>query len=333
LRPNYAAQIMALPDERLEAFVSDWLAHRTKDYCAKERWSGPGDMGRDVVGYLTSQRHEGGWDNFQCKQLLTRLSEKSAFVELGKIVMHAANGAYILPRAYYFVAPRGVVRNVQAFIAHPERFRQAFLDRWDADIAPLLVENRTILLTDAIRKAIGSFNFQQVYSLDAVRLVEDPYVKPVLVHWFNDDPGPSPVGVAPDAVQAEEAAYIGQLVELYGERAGQVFAGPDGVLQHPDWGTHLRNQRTRYFEAAEFERYYRDSTPPDYLAAFKDEVYHGVADIYADVHRDGLDRVTKVLAQAASVQPSGVLGRHARVPVKQGTCHHFANEGKLPWKR
>jgi hypothetical protein len=155
----------------------------------------------------------------------------------------------------------------------------------------------------------------------------------VLVHWFNADPGPSPLGVAPDDLQAEEAAYIEQLVHIYGERAGQVFNGPDAVLQHPDWGIHLRNQRTRYFDAVECERYYRDSTPPEYLKAFKEEIYHGVVDIFTDVHRDGLDRVTKVLAQAASVQPSGVLGRHARIPVKQGTCHHFANEGKLPWKR
>lgn len=66
--------------------------------------------------------------------------------------------------------------------------------------------------------------------------------------------------------------------------------------------------------------------------AFKEELYHGIADVYSDTHRDGLDRVIKVLTQAANVSPSGVLGRHARVPVKQGTCHHFANEGRLPWK-
>jgi hypothetical protein len=69
------------------------------------------------------------------------------------------------------------------------------------------------------------------------------------------------------------------------------------------------------------------------LVTFKDDLYHGVADIYSDTHKDGLERVTKVLSQAASVLPSGVLGRHARVPVKQGVCHHFANEGRLPWKR
>jgi len=333
LRRNYAIDISTLPDERLEALVSDWLGHRAKHYYSRERWSGPGDMGRDVVGYVTAARHEGDWDNYQCKQLSTRLSETAAFVELGKIFMHTANGEYRLPRAYYFVAPRGVVRNVKGFIAHPERFRQAFLDRWDTQIASALVENSTIALSDGIRAAIGNFDFTQVHVLDSVGLADDAAMQPVLVQWFGADPGPAPRGIVPDAVVPEEAAYLGQLVELYGERDGSAFAGPDAVLKHATWGGHLRTQRTRYFEAAAFDRYYRDSTPPEFLVAFKDDVYHGVVDVYGDSHRDGLDRVNKVMTQAAQVPASGVLGTHAGPAVKQGTCHHFANDGLMPWKK
>ena len=145
--PNFAARIRALEDERLEAFVKDWLDRRTRDYVETQRWSGPGDMGRDVVGYATPHRHEGDWDNFQCKQLSARLSEKDAFVELGKIFMHAAAGDYSLPRSYTFVAPKGVVRNVQNYVAHSNRFCQAFLDKWDAMIASELVENQTVPLS------------------------------------------------------------------------------------------------------------------------------------------------------------------------------------------
>ena len=61
---------------------------------------------------------------------------------------------------------------------------------------------------------------------------------------------------------------------------------------------------------------------------FKDDLYHGVADAYRDQHPDGLARVLKVLSQASQVSPAGVLGRYAKVPVKQGTCHQFANEGR-----
>lgn len=332
MRPNYAIQISTLTDERLEALISDWLGRRTRHYHSRERWSGPGDLGRDVVGYLTPQRHEGDWDNFQCKQLSVRLSETSAFVELAKVFMHSANDEYRLPRAYYFVAPQGVVRKVKAFIAHPERFRQAFLDRWDADIASHLVENATVPLSEAIRAAIADFDFTQLYALDAVSLADDPDMLPVLVQWFGADPGAAPGGVVPDGIEAEEAGYLAQLVQLYGERAGSLFAGPNDVLKNPSWGPHLRNQRTRYFEAAAFDRYYRDSTPPEFLTTFRSDVYQGVVDIYGDDHKDGLERVNKVMGQAASISASGVLGKHAGPAVKQGTCHHFANEGLLPWK-
>ncbi|WP_085968860.1 ABC-three component system protein [Bradyrhizobium yuanmingense] len=330
---NYAARIRALDDDALERFVTDWAKRRTRDYVETQRWSGTGDMGRDVVGYVTRQRHEGEWDNFQCKQLSSRLSEKAAFVELGKIFMHSAAGEYRLPRGYTFVAPKGVVRNVQNFVAHPERFRQAFLDRWNELVAPELVENQVVTLTPGIRDAIERFAFDSVYWLDAAGLAEDEYAIPALVKWFGYDPGAAPPGVTPDLPQDEEAPYIEQLIGLYGERRNTTFADYDSALADPEWGQHLREQRTRYFEAAAFDRYYRDSTPPDYLVAFKDDLYHGVVDTHRDRHSDGLARVLRVLAQASQVSPAGVLGRYAKVPVKQGTCHQFANEGRLPWRK
>lgn len=330
--PNFAARIRALDDERLEAFVKDWVSRRTRDYVETQRWSGTGDMGRDVVGYATRFRHEGDWDNFQCKQLSERLSEQTAFVELGKIFMHAAEGAYSLPRSYTFVAPKGVVRNVQNYVAHPSRFQKAFLDKWDQIIAPKIVEKRSVPLTPKIRDVIRRFAFERVYWLDAAGLADDPYAKPALVHWFGHDPGAAPPGITPERPLDEEAPYIEQLIGLYGERLGIPFADYDAALADPNWGQHLRDQRTRFFEAAAFDRYYRDSTPPDYLATFKDDLYHGVADTYRDQHPDGLARALKVLTQASQVSPTGVLGRYAKVPVKQGTCHQFANEGLLPWK-
>jgi hypothetical protein len=332
MRPNYAANLLALPDERLEA-VKDWLTVRTRHYVACERWSGSGDMGRDVVGYASNSRHEGEWDNFQCKQLSTRLSEASAFLELGKIFMHAAAGEYSLPRAYIFVAPKGVVRNVQTFVAHPERFRKACKDKWSEFCAPHLIENKTVELTPEIEAKIAAFNFRNVEALDAGKLIDDPSIKPVLVRWFGDDPGEAPRGVAPSSLTTEESSYISQLVEAYGERVGKPFDSAIAVLADPNWGEHLRDQRTRFFEAAAFKRYYRDSTFPEILDMFTEDIYYGIIETHREDHTDTLTRVNEVMKEAKSVMPTGILGSYGRVPVKQGICHHFANEGRLPWKR
>lgn len=333
MKPNYAVSVRELPDERLEAFVYDWLSMRTNDYVQSYRWNGSGDMGRDVVGYVTDSRHEGEWDNFQCKQLATKLSEASALLELGKIFMHAAAGEFILPRAYIFVAPRGVVRNVKKYISQPELFQKTCIDRWDEVCAPNLVEKKTVPLTPAIRAKIAAFDFKQVSALDAVSLVEDPHIKPVLVKWFGADPGEAPRGKAPDALESQEAPYLGQLVEAYGDREGHSFVGAAEVLAHPEWGDDLRDQRTRFFEAAEFKRYYRDSTFPEVLDTYVEDIYFGVIDTHRAPHSDALARMSAVMVEAKNCNTSGILTRYGRVPVRQGICHHFANEGRLKWKR
>ena len=328
---NYAILVRALPPDSLEDFVNDWLAQRCKDYHSHELWRGTGDMGRDVTGYVTDKRMEGPWDNFQCKQLSKPLPENSSFVELGKIFMHSANGEYSLPRSYTFVAPRGVARAVQQFIAHPERFRKAFLDRWDTDIAERLVDNQTILLNSEIEAKIKAFDFTKIYWLDAARLVNDHACKTALVKWFGDDPGPSPQGVVPSQIQVSESAYIGQLLKLYEEKGSGSYPNAAVALASSEFGTHLRDQRTRFFDSVAFDRFYRDSTPEDYLDAFKNEIYHGVVETHGDDYANGLSRLRKVMQQAAILQPSGILGKHAGPKVKQGTCHQFANEGRLPW--
>jgi hypothetical protein len=60
---------------------------------------------------------------------------------------------------------------------------------------------------------------------------------------------------------------------------------------------------------------------------------HGVIDTHWADHRDSLARADAVMTQAANVHPSGALAKYARVPVKQGICHHFANEGQLRWRK
>jgi len=68
---NYPGLISVLNAAELEEFVDHWLEQRYKDYHSHDRWSGTGDRGRDVTGYVTDRRMEGPRDNYQCKQLST----------------------------------------------------------------------------------------------------------------------------------------------------------------------------------------------------------------------------------------------------------------------
>jgi hypothetical protein len=92
-------------------------------------------------------------------------------------------------------------------------------------------------------------------------------------------------------------------------------------------------QRERFFDADAFSRFYRDNTMSEEIETLRHDMYHGVADVHRGDHADSLSRVNAVMVQAANVHPSGALAKYARVPVKQGICHHFANEGQLQWRK
>ena len=59
--PRYDRRLLALDDTELEEFVRQWVSR--KQYYEVERFTGTADMGRDVVGFLSKDRHEGAWHN------------------------------------------------------------------------------------------------------------------------------------------------------------------------------------------------------------------------------------------------------------------------------
>lgn len=175
-----------------------------------------------------------------------------------------------------------------------------------------------------MKQRIEEFDFKQVDWFDAAKLEKDKACGPVLVSWFDQDPGPFKRGVVPKEIDASESEYIRQLLSIYEERGPGTFPSAKAAMQSDEFRDHLRDQRSRFFDAVFFDRFYRVSTPRDYLETFKDEVYHGVMETHGDQHSDRLIRHSKVMQQAAVLQPSGVLGNHAGPKVKQGTCHQFA---------
>ena len=166
--------------------------------------------------------------------------------------------------------------------------------------------------------------------MTAPKIVKDSAAAPALSKVLNLVPDEAPPGSAPVDIQPEELSYIEQLRQVYGEAAGTVFATADEVFSHDDHGEHLRRQRTRFFEAASFSRFHRDNTAPGALDTFEHDVYHSVVEVYDEARPSRLDRVDAVMKHAGQTQVA-LLGRLTRVPVRQGMCHHLANEGRLRW--
>ena len=160
----------------------------------------------------------------------------------------------------------------------------------------------------------------------------DPAVKPLLIEKFGADPGTYPPAVVPVDVESAEMRYIGELVAAYVERAGMAFSDHHAVLADSEHGPDMRRQRDRYFEADAFQKFYRDNTSASVIAGFRKDVEFGVVDTWNTAAPDALARVEAVMKQAGTITPAGPLAKYAHVPVKQGMCHHFVNDGTLSWK-
>ncbi|MFT9382199.1 ABC-three component system protein [Gluconobacter sp.] len=328
---QYKRQILALDDDQLEEFVRQWALKKT-EYVEVERFTGTGDMGRDVVGFLSAQRHEGAWHNYQCKQYGRTLPTHTGISELGKVLYYSFAGQFTAPEKFFFVAPRGINRNLQSLIFKPATFKKTMIDEWEKYCANDIVENKHIPLNHDLKAHVDGWDFSRISSISVDIILTDVAAKPVLYEWFGADPGPAPVGMPPPDVQPTELTYIQGLLDAYGEREGITFADHTAADVHEVYGPHLRMQRERYFDADAFTRFYRDNTTTKNTDDLRKEILHGIYETHAAKHDDILSRINAVMIQAGNTQPAGALAKYARTPVKQGICHHFVNEGQLKWK-
>src|SRR3546814_3961183 len=108
-------------------------------------------MGRDVVGFCAPQRHEGNWDNYQCKQYRGKVGTAEGILAVGKIFYWASQGHFTVPRTFYFVAPNGLNTNLLGLINRPSLFRKTMVDEWDKYCANKIVQKTAIPMSEGIR--------------------------------------------------------------------------------------------------------------------------------------------------------------------------------------
>jgi len=328
---RYDRLILIQDDEELEIFCRQWV-DRKSGYDKVERFAGTGDLGRDVVGFLTPQRHDGAWDNFQCKQYKRKLSEGDGLLAVGKVLYWASQGRFSVPKKFYFVAPKGLSRDLATLVDQPSKFKAALVAKWGTACATKIVQGQTLTLGAALQQAIDGFDFANVEKITIDEIMADKATVPLLVEYYGADPGEYPAGVVPADVTAEELRYLAQLVDAYGERAQKKFSGPAAVLDDPAHGPSLRQHRESYFEADAFQKFYRDSTSPKIIDAFRRDIHFGIKAQLGAPSADTLARVDAVMTQASVVSPAGPLAKYAYVPVKQGICHHLVNDEVISWK-
>jgi hypothetical protein len=163
----------------LEKFVREWALKKGR-YHKVEPFSGPGDPGRDVVGFVSPDLHEGEWDNFQCKQYGTTLPTTAVFHEIGKVLYYSSQGEFTPPLAFIFVAPKGVNRNVLKYFSSQRNSDRPVIDGWKEHCEETIIDGAKVLLTPEMLEVIQNYDFSRISRIGIDEILDDAAAKPVL---------------------------------------------------------------------------------------------------------------------------------------------------------
>jgi hypothetical protein len=320
--------VRAYNAEEWELFIREWVKG-LNHYAKVEKLGGSGDLGRDVIGLCDSHACEGVWDNYQCKHYDQPLSVPQACEDAGKIIFHAYMKKFVPPRAYYFIAPRGVSTKLRDMLLNPSKFKDEVVSTWDTRVAKNVVAGEVHLLTGDLAKYIDEYDFT-TFSFSSLPEILDEHKK--TAYWAERFGGllpPPPAGVTPIAIGANETVYVSKLLALYAEELGYTIVAED-IGAHPVWKDHFQKQRERFYSAEAFIAHYRDQTQPGTVESFQEQIHDAIEPVMT-IHTAATTRLSMALSAAASTSVASVLASQAKVGIKQGVCHQLANADLVSW--
>jgi len=333
--------LQVMSSDEWEGFTEEWLSfHKANGtYQSVKRFSGPGDLGLDVVAFTGAEGFEKPWDSYQCKHYDHALRPTDVYGEIGKIIYRSFqrtppfNQACRVPRRHVFVAPFGVGITLGRLLKDPDRLKEEVRAKWESHCVPAIGTGIDAPLKGELLAYFDAFAFSIFEDRTAVELAEEHAQTVFHAARFGgglplrDEPGAPPAEPT-----AAESLYIRKLLDAYGDHLGKPVAKRDELAPHPDLEGHYNRQRVLFYSAESLRNFARDRTPPRTFDSLQDDVYNGVIDICEAAHSDALERLRKTVSAAAQLDVSGnALVGVTKVADKQGICHQLANDDRLTW--
>lgn len=339
--PVRLLQVLSAQD--WESFTEEWLTgcKAKYDYHMIRRYTGPGDLGLDVIAFTSELGFEKPWDSFQCKHYDHPLEPNDVYGEVGKIIYHSFlrtppfNQTHRTPRNHVFVAPKGVGIKVGRLLRDPSRFKDTVRSKWDSHCVPKIATGLVAPLTGKLLEYFDSFDFSIFGDRTGVELVGEH--AETIYHAPRFGGGlPQRADIAPPPIEptSAESPYLKKLLNAYANHLGLSAFTKDAFTQHPGLRLHYDRQRELFYSAESLRNFARDRTPPRTFDALQEDIYNGVVDTCDSEHADGLQRLRETVSAAAKIDIGGnPLVGVARVSDKQGICHQLANDDRLTWTK
>lgn len=328
-------RLMTYSPAEWEGFVEEWAYYGLKNvYKHVQRFSGAGDMGVDVAGFVDDKRLMGIWDNYQCKHYDHAVTPGDVWAEFGKVIWYSFKGEYAAPRRYYFVAPRGVGTSLGRLLANAAKLRDELIANWDKHVKDKITSKRAVPLDAALHAYVDKFDFSIFDAKTALQLVDDHRATPVHAARFGGGiPSRPAAGKPPAAVASGESRYVTQLLGAYGEHTSTTVADPSDIPQ-PKLKDHFRRQREAFYEAEALRVFARDNVPAGTFESLQNDIYDGVIDIHDQAHLDGYQKVCAVTQAAQQVQiTANALITCTNPKDRHGICHQLVNDERIWWKK
>ncbi|MFB2779200.1 ABC-three component system protein [Shewanella mangrovisoli] len=330
---NYTRHILSLDAEELEILVRKWVSVQSNKYVSVYRHAGAGDRGCDVIGFYSNKKFEGDWDNYQCKQYNKAIPTDTGMHEIGKILYYSFIGEFSTPRNYYFVAPKGINRNLKSWILNPSKLKEKIISQWEKYCEFTIIDGDRIELTKDLENFISKYDFSTIGIIGIDEIIDDSKFKAILVELYGGDLPSAPSAEVPANIIETEFNYVSKILDTYSDHDKKTYSKPDEIIGHDDFEEDFTEQRERFYSAEVFRAFYRDNTVNSVLDNFENEILKGIKPTLRLDFPSSFIRMCNVLSEAGKLQPSGKLAIHGKIDVKQGYCHQFANEDKLNWRK
>lgn len=335
--------IESFDDDVYEDFISCWLlGHVSKIYADVERvyidienMGGAGDKGRDVVAYISEDKINGEWDNYQCKHYNSQLSPSMIYKEIGKLLYYTYIEDFKRPRYYYFVAPKGVGPKLNDLLKNPEDLRVEVINNWDCHCECNITKTKKVVLDSNFLEYINNFDFSVFRAIGTHTILKDIEKTKYYSAFFGGGfKNPRPLSKEPDEViNSNEFIYTNELFKAYAEHLKKSVNCIENLEKSPRLMDHFKRQRENFYKAESLKDYAYESLPSiKVFEDLKECVYDAIIDTVDDDYEDGYRCIQETLKHVVKVDlTSNILNQVTKPGDRKGICHQLINDNRIRW--
>jgi hypothetical protein len=318
-----------------EDFTEEWASSIKNSYYQIKRFSGAGDKGLDVVGFISSTQFSDGWDNFQCKFYDHPLTPSDVWVEFGKIIYFTHQGDYPPPRKYYFVAPRHVGTKLGKLLADANKLKNSLIENWEQYCEEGITSTSKVKLDGKLLSHLNDFDFTIFDSVTLVKMIEEHAKTPFHAVRFGGGLGIRPIPeIPPENTVSLDHRYVRQLLNVYAQSIGEDSKTVDLTLlnKNQEIRKNFQRQRERFYHAESLRNFSRDNVPSGVFEELQNDIFDCVVDVCESMHNNGMEKLHSAMTQAGNAEVNASpLACVTRPRDKQGICHQLVNDSKLSW--